>query len=136
MTQQQVRPARELMFRLEVSSRPWLMQYKQMRVLDPRSGEILINAVEARGVFSRMRGLIGRDVGPLALRTRQVHTFGMRSAIEAVYLSKDGEVVRVAHLAPRRLGPLVPRARWVIELAPGEAQRLGITKGRVFAIDG
>lgn len=111
------------------------MQYRRMRVVDPRSGEILINAVEARGVFSRVRGLIGRDLTPFALRTRQVHTFGMRSAIEAVYLSRDGRVVRVAHLVPRRLGPLVPTARWVIELAPGEAQRLGIVEGQTLSID-
>lgn len=106
-----------------------------MRVLDPRSGETLIDVIEARGVFSRMRGLIGRDVSPTAFRTHQVHTFGMRSAIEAVYLSREGTVVRLARLAPRRIGPFVRRARWVIELASGEAERLGIVEGQTLSID-
>ncbi|MGH2528918.1 MAG: DUF192 domain-containing protein [Actinomycetota bacterium] len=70
----------------------------------------------------RMRGLIGRDRlephhGPLLLRSRSVHTFGIRLAVLAVLL--DGGL-RVAGIKTLRLGQLLlPRAgvRHVLECA-------------------
>ena len=105
-----------------------------MRVLDPESRELLLELHEARGVFGRMRGLIGRsslDPGSgLALRSKQVHTFGMQIPIDAVYISRRGNVLKTATLGPGSVGPFVPRARWVLELGSGEARRLGILEGK------
>lgn len=92
-----------------------------------------VEVEEPRGLVGRARGLLGRgglDPGRgMLLRARQVHTIGMRFAIDAVYLSKEGEVLRVVSLPPGRLGPLVLKARWVLEVAAGEAGRLGLAPG-------
>ena len=67
----------------------------------------------------RMLGLRGRDdLAPhhaLLLRTRSVHTFGMRFAILAVLLDADGVVRHVKRMPPGRV--LFPRwkVRYVLE---------------------
>lgn len=110
-----------------------------MRLIDPDSGEVVVEAVDAGGILGRMRGLIGRPPPPsgygMKLRTKQVHTFGMKFPIDAVYLAADGTVLRVVRLSPRKLGPFVLRAKWVIELAADEANRLGIRPGRILGLE-
>lgn len=77
----------------------------------------------------RLRGLLGREA-LLAARglwispCSAVHTFGMRGAIDLVFVAADGTVLRiVTGLRPARM-------RWcrgaagVLELAPGTALRL------------
>jgi len=70
----------------------------------------------------RMRGLIGRDRlephhGLLLLRSRSVHTFGIRFAVLAVLLDEGLRVAGIKTLLPGRL--LLPRAdvRHVLECA-------------------
>ena len=95
--------------------------------------DILIEVEVPRGSLDRMKGLLGRDLlapgNGMLLKGKQVHTFGMRFAIDALYLDGDHRVLSVHRLAPRRLGPLLLRARSVLELADGEASRLGIEPG-------
>ncbi|MDI9419377.1 MAG: DUF192 domain-containing protein [Firmicutes bacterium] len=72
----------------------------------------------------RLRGLLGTgklDGGEgLLLRPCQmVHGFGMRFAIEAVYLDRDGRVIKIHKLKPGRGGPFVRRAVQVLELPLG-----------------
>ena len=81
----------------------------------------------------RLRGLIGttgvgRGKG-LLLRAKQVHTFGMRYAIDVVHLDGEGLILGVAMLKPFRLGRWRRRAKWILELDSGEAQRLGLVPG-------
>jgi uncharacterized membrane protein (UPF0127 family) len=88
-----------------------------------RNGDRLACAEIARSRRSRRRGLLGRDGidGVLVLPgTRQVHTVGMRFAIDVAWCDEQGTVVRVATLAPNRLGAWVRTARTVLE---GEAGR-------------
>jgi uncharacterized membrane protein (UPF0127 family) len=79
-------------------------------------------------LWERARGLLGRaqlepNEGLLLERSRSVHTFGMRFAIDAVLLDRDDRVVEVVRLSPNRV--LLPRARVraVLEVAPGEGRR-------------
>jgi uncharacterized membrane protein (UPF0127 family) len=111
-----------------------------MRVLDATTRRLLVEADEAKGFAGRSVGLLGapglaRGRG-LLIRTRQVHTIGMRFTIDAVYLSRQGRVLTVRTLRPGRLGPLVPSARWVLELAEGEAAHLGMQPGVTVLLDG
>ena len=81
----------------------------------------------AATVRARLMGLAGLRAPPpcglLLLRTRSVHTFGMRFALDLVWLDARGRVVRVdAAVPPRRLRSC-RAARAVIELPVGEAQR-------------
>ncbi len=81
----------------------------------------------------RRRGLLGRDGldGALLLpRARQVHTLGMRFAIDAIHLDREGVVLRVVRLDPGRLGPFVRQARAVIEVQAGATDRWGIRSGQ------
>lgn len=70
------------------------------------------------GPTGRLRGL--RPVaGPLAmlLRTRSVHTAGMREPLVVAAIAGDGTVRRVAHVAPGRLFA-DRRAAWILEFGP------------------
>jgi uncharacterized protein len=56
-------------------------------------------------------------------RCRSVHTFGMRFALDLVWLGRGGRVVRVDEaVAPRRLRACLA-ARSVIETRAGEGRR-------------
>lgn len=84
--------------------------------------------------WARARGLLGRDA-PAAgtalwiVPCRQVHTFGMTYAIDVVALDKQGAVLDVRTLTPWRIGPWIWKAYSTLELAAGEAARLGIAIG-------
>ena len=56
-----------------------------------------VDLVIARSPVARLRGLIGRsgDVALLLPRCRSVHTFGMRFALDLVWLDGAGRVVRI-----------------------------------------
>ena len=76
-----------------------------------------------------MRGLRGREsLDPghaLLLKTRSVHTFGMRFPIDAVLLDGTGTVIDVRRMDPGKL--LLPRrrVRHILEMAAGTALRRG-----------
>lgn len=62
---------------------------------------------------------------------RAVHTFGMRGPLDLVFVAKSGAVLRVCeNVKPGRVrGSL--RARSVLELRAGEANRLRVRPGTV-----
>jgi hypothetical protein len=75
---------------------------------------------------ARARGLAGRAaLGPdEALhipRCRSVHTFGMRFALDLVWLDGGGRVVRVDRAVPARRVRACLRARSVVEVGAGRA---------------
>jgi uncharacterized membrane protein (UPF0127 family) len=85
-------------------------------------------------MFARMKGLLGRSdlpagEGILIEPANSIHMFFMRFSIDAIFLDRDKTVVRVAaNLKPWRIAA-ARRARSVIELAAGEAQRRGVSVG-------
>ena len=92
--------------------------------------------VPAQGRLGRLRGLIGRSDWPAATALhldpcRSVHTFGMRFGLDLVWLDGDGRVVRVDRaVAPWRVRTC-RRARSVLEVRAGGAERLlGAGEGR------
>jgi uncharacterized membrane protein (UPF0127 family) len=106
------------------------------RVRRSADGRVVAGRVRlALDAPSRMVGLLGRssleaDEGLWLEPCNAVHALGMRMAIDAVYLDREGRVLRVvAPLRPWRLGPLVPRARAVLELAEGAAAAAGVRPG-------
>jgi uncharacterized protein len=82
---------------------------------------------DARGFRARRRGLGGLDALPagcaLHLRTRAVHTFTMRFALDLIWLGRAGEVLRVDRDVPPRRHRACARARAVIETNAGCADR-------------
>lgn len=94
-----------------------------------RSATLLV--LRADRFAQRLRGLLGREflLDRVALWISPccaVHTFGMRRAIDVVFVDGDGRVLRVdSRLEPRRLRCCLG-ARGVLELAAGGAQRFGL----------
>ena len=84
----------------------------------------------ATSSFARMRGLLGRaslapDEGMLFRPAGSIHMFFMRFAIDAVFCTRDLEVIDVVHgLRPWRVASR-RGAKIVIELAEGVAAGVG-----------
>ena len=84
--------------------------------------------------WHRMRGLLGRrglesGEGLLLRPTGSVHTFFMRFPIDVVFLSREGEVLKVARALPPWRTAGARRAKAVLELAADEADRREIRVG-------
>ena len=88
----------------------------------------------AETALTRMKGLLGRrelpsGEGILLRPASSIHMAFMRFAIDAVFLDRDGRVLKIA----RELGPwkaaAAKRAKAVVELPAGEAARRGIELG-------
>jgi uncharacterized membrane protein (UPF0127 family) len=84
--------------------------------------------IEAKGPVARLVGLMGRADLPagVALRLRgcrSVHTFGMRFALDLVWLDAAGAVVRVDRAVPPCRVRTCRAARSVLETRAGGADR-------------
>ena len=92
--------------------------------------------------WTRLRGLLGtRSLeagdGLWLAPCNQVHMFGMRYAIDVVFLDDAMRVLRtVAALQPWRISPKVPAATSVLELPAGTLTRVPLEDGARLAIDG
>jgi uncharacterized protein len=78
----------------------------------------------AHDARARLLGLAALDALPprrglLLPRTRSVHTFGMRFALDLVWLDGAGRIVRVDRAVPPRRVRACRQARAVVELASG-----------------
>ncbi len=83
----------------------------------------------ATSVSQRVRGLVARRLGAeealLLKPCKQVHTFGMVYPIDVVFCDGEWVVLRVLRgMKPRRVGPVVWRARCAIELNAGAAEQV------------
>ncbi len=97
-----------------------------------RDGEVLAAAELMTGRRERARGLLGRDGldGAVVLcPCRQVHTVGMRFAIDVAFCDRDGVVLRTGCLRPWRVSPFVLRSAFVIEASAGAFDRWRLERG-------
>jgi hypothetical protein len=97
-----------------------------------REGDVLATAEVAESFAQRSRGLLGRTgyEGAMVLpRTRSVHTFGMKFAIDVAVCDRDLTVLGVTTLRPYRM--TLPRrgGRSVIEAQAGAFDRWGLRVG-------
>jgi uncharacterized membrane protein (UPF0127 family) len=82
----------------------------------------------------RLRGLLGRDHLPagealLLKRCGSVHTFGMRFAIDVVFLDRFERAVAVHHDVGKRRMLFNFRAAHTLEMSAGAARKLGLVVG-------
>jgi len=94
----------------------------------------------ARDTYSRMVGLLGKNglakgEGILLQPAGSIHTFFMRFAIDAVFLDRDDRVVRIAASVKPWRAALARRSRSVLELAAGEAARVGLQTGNLLRLE-
>jgi uncharacterized membrane protein (UPF0127 family) len=86
-----------------------------------------LRLAEARTARSRLVGLAHLDALPpgraLLIRpTNAVHTFGMRFALDLVWLDRGDGVIRIDEAVPRRRQRWCKGARAVIETRAGEGE--------------
>ena len=108
------------------------------------TGEILVARLEiARTLWQSAVGLIGRarlapDAALWLHPCNAIHTFGLRFAIDVLFLDREDRVVRaVSGLRPCRICGPVWEAKSVVELPGGALQRLAVpvgTRVRVVAV--
>jgi uncharacterized membrane protein (UPF0127 family) len=112
------------------------------RLRDVASGAVVAERIRpAHTHWTRLRGLLG--TAPLAPAEglwlkpcRQVHMFGMRYAIDVVFLDDALRIVRlVGALPPWAVSPKVTAASSVLELAAGTIRRTGLTIGGQLALE-
>jgi uncharacterized protein len=90
------------------------------------------------GVRARQRGLLGRDglTGALWLQPcRQVHTFGMRFAIDVAYVDRRGRVLAVHRMPPGRLARPHLAARAVVEAEAGAFAAWNLVPGSKVRVE-
>jgi uncharacterized membrane protein (UPF0127 family) len=83
---------------------------------------------------ARLLGLAGLGVmsardGLLLPVCRSVHTFGMRFALDLVWLGADGRPVRVDRGVPPRRARSCRRARSVVEVPAGQGEAMAMGLG-------
>ena len=97
-----------------------------------RGGDVLASAEVAESLVDRARGLLGHaryDGALLLLRTRAVHTAGMRFPLDVAFLDKDLHVVATTRL--RTWSVALPRrgAAHVLEAQAGAFERWRLATG-------
>lgn len=82
---------------------------------------LLSEIIYADNFFTRLRGLIGRNLNPsqglLISPCNQVHTHFMSFSIDVVFMNSSFEVLHIEReMKPWRFSKLVKRSRYVLEL--------------------
>lgn len=108
----------------------------QVRVTNVTRGKILADrAEEARTFRARLVGLMGRRElrmggGLHIVPCNSIHMLFMRFPIDALFLDRDGKIVRLfPALAPWRVTSLYRQAHSVLELPAGVAAASGTQLG-------
>ena len=106
-----------------------------MRILNQTRGTILAEqAVTANTSRARRTGLLKHESLPdgsglWIVPCEAVHTFGMKFAIDVLFLDKNKKVLKVrSHMARRRISFCLP-AHSVLELPAGKAEATGTQAG-------
>jgi uncharacterized membrane protein (UPF0127 family) len=105
-----------------LSDEPWEQRLAGLQA-EALDGDLTL--IVARSFRERRRGLakmtpLPPGYGLRILKCNSIHTFGMRFALDLVWLARDGRVLRVDHHVGSWRLKLCVRARSVVETAAGE----------------
>ncbi len=109
---------------------------RQVQVVN-RTRDVLVasHAEMAEGVWTRFVGLMGRrgleaGRGLVIYPNNGIHMFFMRFSLDVLHVSKDGTVLRIVHgIKPWRVGPIVSKCKYTVELPSGTAVQTGTAEG-------
>src|SRR6185369_3214773 len=114
-----------------------------LEVRDGTTGTVVADRLRVAAThWRRLRGLLGTSelatgAGLWLMPCRQIHMFGMRYAIDAVFLDAEHRVVEtIAALLPGTTSPRVPGTVSVLELPAGTVARTGLRAGAHLAFRG
>jgi uncharacterized protein len=119
----------------ELAGMPSLGSTRGVLALTRADGTVVCErCTVAHRMWPRMRGLLGKrgldsGEGLLIRPAPSIHTFFMRFPIDVVFLSRQGEVLKVAERVPPWRARSCRHSYAVLELAAGEAGRRGIAVG-------
>ena len=91
--------------------------------------------------FKRFKGLMGRKslaegAGLLIEPCNQIHTFGMKFAIDTLTLDKDDVILYIDHeIQPGKIRKMVSKGRRVLELPSGTANKYMLQVGQVISVE-
>ena len=110
------------------------------RLTNVRNGQVVARTLlTAFDSASRRKGLLGRDAleegsALIIAPCSAVHTFSMRFAIDVLFVSKDGRVLKTrSNVRPGRIAAAL-RAFAVVELPTGAIESSGTRKGDVLQV--
>ncbi len=107
-------------------------------VVNQSQGVVLAASAEiADNWWTRGRGLLGRRFladgsGLILTPCRGVHSFGMRTPFDAIYVGRGRVLAVVAPFLPNRFGPIVRDTEWILEVPAGTVCRTGTSVGHVI----
>lgn len=110
-------------------------------ILYKNNNIITENAEIADSFFSRFRGLMFRksindDYALYITPCNQIHMLNMRFAIDVIYLTENGEVIKTdVNVQPGKICKTVKNAKSVIELKSFSSEKLGICVGDTIKIN-
>ena len=82
----------------------------------------------AVGLLARSR--VQRDEGVWITQCRAIHTIGMRTSIDVIFVDRDGRVLRVDRdVKPNRLSLSCRQAMGVVELGGGALSQIDVLPG-------
>ena len=108
-------------------------------LVEASTGDIVASRLlTAFDAATRRRGLLRTEVWPegsalVIAPTQAVHMFGMRYAIDVVWVDRAGLVLKTATVRPWRIA-ICARAFAAIELPAGTAGRLALAAGDALAV--
>ena len=112
----------------------------QCELVNAERGSVLASQVEpAFDSTTRKKGLLGRDSIPddyalIIAPCSAVHTFGMRTPLDLVFVAKNGTITKTCRgVQPWRMAGSM-RAHAVVEAAPGFIDRHEIVPGETVAL--
>jgi len=102
---------------------------------------IAYNIKIADSFFKRLMGLLNRDKlesdeGLLLKKCKQIHTFGMKFNIDAIFLNKEGEIVYIEfNMGAGKISKCIKNSCQVLELRAGTADKFNIRLHDVVKFD-
>jgi uncharacterized membrane protein (UPF0127 family) len=95
-----------------------------------KDDKVLCDEVKVADRFiTRLIGLLrtaglDENQGLLLKKCNQVHTYGMKFAIDAIFLSKDGAILHIEkEMVPGKVSPHIKNGYWVLELMSGSSAK-------------
>lgn len=94
--------------------------------------KLILDDIKIADTFtSRLKGLLGKKSispgqGLLLTNCSSIHCFFMKFNIDALYLSKDMEVLHKETLKPWKLGKIVKNTRSILEIQEGASAGIEI----------
>lgn len=96
------------------------------------------NVENANTFIKRFKGLMGRksldeNAGLLLDPCNQIHTFGMKFAIDTITLGKNNEILFIDDdVKPGKIRPIISKGKKVLELPSGTAKKNMLQVGQVI----